>query len=32
MDNYRQIISESEQAVIDHDAEAGRFAALLDNQ
>jgi hypothetical protein len=32
MDNYRQIITESEDAAKDHDEEAGRFAALLDNQ
>ena len=32
MENFRQIIAESEQAVIDHDEEAGRFAGLLDNQ
>jgi len=32
MDNFRQIISESEQAVIDHNEEADRFAVLLDNQ
>ena len=32
MDNFRQIISESQQAVIDHTAEADRFAILLDNQ
>ena len=32
MGNYRQIISESEQAVIDHTAEADRFTILLDNQ
>jgi hypothetical protein len=30
MVNFRQIIGESEQAVIDHDAEAGRFATLFD--
>ena len=32
MDNFRQIIEESEQAVSDHNDEAGRFAILLDNQ
>ena len=32
MDNYRTIIAESEQAVIDHDGEAGRFTSLLDQQ
>ena len=32
MDNYRTIIAESEQAVIDHDEEAGRFTSLLDQQ